>query len=134
MRPRDDDKQIILSLQNEWVAQIVEFRADGPRNVFALVAWLYWPRHLYSAWNAGGPKAKAGAKGYHGEYELVASNHLDIMDIFTIDDKINHLVERATGDADREGMLTECYYRQTYDYRTGKLSVRSFFHTHNSTH
>lgn len=108
--------------RNDWVARIMQIRADGSPQVFALVAWLYWPDHLYTAWTKG-EQAKNGRKGYHGDYELVASNHLDIIDVHTFDNNINHLLEKDDEDLSREGQIKECYWRQTYDYRTGELSV-----------
>lgn len=112
-----------MTPRNDWVARIVELRADSPFKVFALVAWLYWPEDLYTAWSKGETKAKNGKKGYHGDYELIASNHLDIMDVHSFDNNFNHLIEQDYEDHEGDGELKECYYRQMYDYRTGKLTV-----------
>jgi hypothetical protein len=61
-------------LTDDWVARIVEIRALNMRNVFALVFWMYWPDEL-PAGTVDGGKSVQGRQPYHGEDELVASNH-----------------------------------------------------------
>ncbi|OBT70155.1 hypothetical protein VE03_00514 [Pseudogymnoascus sp. 23342-1-I1] len=101
-----------------WVAQILEIRATGPRHVYALVSWMYWPDQLVNA-HVGAEKPMSLRRWYHGKHELVASNHLDIEEVTSMaghapvaqwleeyDDKI------------QEGL----YWRQTFHVITGSLS------------
>ena len=70
---------------------------------------MYWPTEL--------PK---GREYYHGEQELVASNHMEIIDATTVSYKapVQHLVE--TDDAP---VVTGLYWRQIFDFPTQKTSV-----------
>lgn len=61
-------------LTDDWVARIVEIRALNEQNVFARVFWMYWPDEL-PAGTIDGRKTVKGRQSYHGEHELIASNH-----------------------------------------------------------
>jgi hypothetical protein len=61
-------------LTDHWVARILEIRALDGQNVFARVFWMYWPDEL-PAGTIGGRKSVKGRQPYHGEHELIASNH-----------------------------------------------------------
>jgi hypothetical protein len=59
---------------DEWVAKILEIRAVNEQNVFARVAWMYWPQELPKRTLDRG-KYVQGRQPYHGKHELIASNH-----------------------------------------------------------
>jgi hypothetical protein len=61
-------------LTDHWVARILEIRALDRENVFARIFWMYWPDEL-PAGTTDGRKSVKGRQPYHGEHELVASNH-----------------------------------------------------------
>lgn len=61
-------------LTDDWVARILEIRALDSRNVFVRVFWMYWPDELPAGTVDGGKSVK-GRQSYHGEDELIASNH-----------------------------------------------------------
>lgn len=61
-------------LTDHWVARIVEIRALDEQSVFARVFWMYWPDEL-PAGTIDGRKSVKGRQPYHGEHELIASNH-----------------------------------------------------------
>jgi hypothetical protein len=98
----DDDKQF-------WIARVLEVRASGPTSVYLRVYWLYWPSEL-----------PEGAKSYHGKSELVASNHMEIIDATTVSDKADvlHLLEQEDAPT-----VTGLYWRQKFDYTSKRLSV-----------
>lgn len=60
--------------ENYWVAQILEVRASDEYHVYALVYWMYWPEELPLG-TLDGKRRIAGRQPYHGQLELVASNH-----------------------------------------------------------
>lgn len=70
---------------------------------------MYWPDEL-----------PMGAQSYHGKHELIASNHMEIIDAMTVASKasVSHWLEK-----DEEKVLDALYWRQTYDFQTQDLSV-----------
>lgn len=66
-----------------WVGKVLQARATSDREVYILVAWLYWPNEI--------PKAvKSHPHYYAKEYassELIMSNWLDIIDANSISAK-----------------------------------------------
>lgn len=57
-----------------WVARILEVRASDEHHVYARVYWMYWPEELPLG-TLDGKKQISGRQPYHGQHELVASNH-----------------------------------------------------------
>jgi len=101
----DDDKQF-------WIARVLEVRASSPASVYIRVFWMYWPSEL-----------PEGAQHYHGKNELVASNHMEIIDATTISDKadVTHILEKEDAPT-----VTGLYWRQKFDFTSRKLSVSIF--------
>ncbi|KAL8944239.1 MAG: hypothetical protein Q9211_000669 [Gyalolechia sp. 1 TL-2023] len=94
------------------VARILEIRARDPQNVYARVYWVHRPEDI-----------PGGREPYHGENELIASNHMEIVDALTFIKRVRvvHWVEddRIQAPAPAEGM----YWRQKYDFLSGKVSL-----------
>lgn len=95
-----------------WVARVLEIRAVDPEHVYLRVFWSYWPDEL-----------PGGAQPYHGKNELIASNHMEIIDAMTVAGKANvqHWLEN-----DEDDNPPDLFWRQTYDFFTKKTSVGSF--------
>jgi hypothetical protein len=55
--------------KNLWVGQVLEVKAADPSEVWLRVFWLYWPEEL--------PR---GRRKYHGNQELIMSNHMEVVD------------------------------------------------------
>ena len=57
---------------------------------------------------------------YHGKTEVIASNHMEILDAMTVSDRapVTHWEER-----DDDPPMSGPYWRQRFDYLTKKLSV-----------
>lgn len=64
----------ITRRDTEWVARILEIRARDEHHVFARVYWMYWPDEL-PAKTRDRKRIVQGRQPYHGQGELVASNH-----------------------------------------------------------
>lgn len=64
----------VLRQEDGWVARILEIRAKDEHHVFARVYWMYWPDEL-PAKVRDRKKLVSGRQPYHGQSELVASNH-----------------------------------------------------------
>ena len=92
--------------KNLWVGQVLEVRAASPSQVLLRVFWLYWPEEL--------PK---GRRKYHGNQELIMSNHMEIVDAMTVASgaDINRWDERIE-DQD----VGQRFWRQFYDVRLEK--------------
>lgn len=115
LRPDAEGKE-----RDFWVASIVEIKARDPTRVYALVAWFYWADQLEGAYVVG-EEPRDGRRGYHGKDELLASNHLDVCDVRSFAGEAP-VAQWDEGD-DENDVQTGLYWRQTYDCRTGKLSV-----------
>lgn len=61
-----------------------------------------------------------GRQPYHGKTEVIASNHMEILDAMTVSDRapVTHWEEK-----DDDPPMTGPYWRQRFDYLTKKLSV-----------
>lgn len=59
---------------DDWVARILEIRASDEHHVYARVYWMYWPDEL-PPHTLDGKKTVQGRQPYHGQMELIASNH-----------------------------------------------------------
>lgn len=59
---------------DDWVARILEIRAADEHHVYARVCWMYWPDEL-PAGTLDGKKYIQGRQPYHGQAEVIASNH-----------------------------------------------------------
>ena len=102
-----------------WVARILQVRAKNAQNVYALVAWLYWPEELPGLKGRREP----GAQPYHGKNELVASNYMDVLDVLSFAGKadVSHFLEED------DAIATKLYWRQTFCRETQELSVGFLF-------
>ncbi|EXJ56646.1 hypothetical protein A1O7_06990 [Cladophialophora yegresii CBS 114405] len=96
-------ERLAYDKENLWVGQIAEFRAASTNKVFVRVFWLYWPDEL--------PMHR---QPYHGDRELVMSNHVEIIEAQTIacHADISHWDEY---DDTNKTVLDERYWRQMYD-------------------
>lgn len=115
LRPNAEGKE-----REFWVALIVEIKARDPTSVYALVAWFYWADQLEGA-HMNGEEPRDGRRGYHGKDELLASNHLDVCNVQSFAGEAP-VAQWDEGD-DENDVQTGLYWRQTYDCRTGELSV-----------
>ncbi|KAI9812522.1 MAG: hypothetical protein M1826_002812 [Phylliscum demangeonii] len=93
-----------------WVARVQEIRASDDRHIYVRVLWMYSPDDL----------PPGGHQDYHGDNELVASNHMDIIDAMTVSGKalVDHWLEK-----DDEENPPALFWRQTYNYLTRRLST-----------
>ncbi|KAK5202178.1 hypothetical protein LTR41_012055 [Exophiala xenobiotica] len=100
------DEKLQYDKENLWVGLISDFRAAGTQEkLYVRVFWLYWPEEL-----------PIGRQPYHGERELILSNHVDIIEVQTIAShaEISHWDEN---DDSNRTVLQERYWRQTLDLR-----------------
>lgn len=61
-------------LTKYWVAKILEIRAADEHHVYARIYWMYSPDELPPNTRYG-EESIEGRQTYHGENELIASNH-----------------------------------------------------------
>ncbi|OAQ67503.1 bromo adjacent like protein [Purpureocillium lilacinum] len=64
----------LLQLADCWVAKILEIRARDQHHVYARICWMYSPNDLPSK-ALDNNKLVSGRQAYHGQNELIASNH-----------------------------------------------------------
>ncbi|CUS10541.1 unnamed protein product [Tuber aestivum] len=90
-----------------WVARVLEIRAIDESHVYLRVYWLYWPEEL-----------PGGRQPYHGAKEIIASNHMEIIDAMTVSGRatVKHWME-----LDEEEDLPDLFWRQKFDYPTQTL-------------
>ncbi|CCC05184.1 unnamed protein product [Sordaria macrospora k-hell] len=109
----------ITRRDTEWVARILEIRARDEHHVFARVYWMYWPDEL-PAKTRDRKRIVQGRQPYHGQGELVASNHMDIINVVSVTEPaiVKHWFEE--NDEETQDSL---YWRQAYDIRSQELST-----------
>ncbi|KAL8842545.1 MAG: hypothetical protein Q9170_000499 [Blastenia crenularia] len=92
------------------IARILEIRAFDPQNVYVRVYWLYRPEEV-----------SGGRKPYHGSNEMIATNHMEIVDALRVLKSVDvqHLKEEDQVELPKEGI----YWRQTFHYLTQELST-----------
>ncbi|KAF4464434.1 hypothetical protein FALBO_8727 [Fusarium albosuccineum] len=103
---------------DDWVARILEIRAADEHHVYARVYWMYWPDELPPG-TLDGKKQVQGRQSYHGQNELIASNHMDVINVVsvTMPATVNQWIE-----SDDEEIQDALYWRQAYDCRNSQLS------------
>ncbi|EXM14117.1 Bromo adjacent homology (BAH) domain [Fusarium oxysporum f. sp. vasinfectum] len=117
-KAQDDGKGICKKSNGDWVARILEIRASDEHHVYARVYWMYWPDEL-PARTLDGKKTVQGRQPYHGANELIASNHMDIINVVSVTGPatVNQWIE-----SDDEEIKDALYWRQAYDCRNPQLS------------
>lgn len=106
----DDSDDLAFDRENNWIAKVLEVRAKDPQHVYLRVFWLYWPEEL-----------PHGREPYHGESEVVMSNHMEVVDAMTVAGRAD-VTRWNELDADEE--MGHLFWRQFYDVRQkGQLSV-----------
>lgn len=102
-----------------WVAHILEIRATSTSRVYALIAWMYRPDELLSA-HMGTETPTSGRRWYHGKHELVASNHLEVLDVNSM---AGHATVAQWFEDDDDNTQHAFYWRQTFNIMSKCLSV-----------
>ncbi|KAL3955849.1 hypothetical protein ACCO45_009868 [Purpureocillium lilacinum] len=102
-----------------WVAKILDIRARDQHHVYARVCWMYSPDDLPSK-ALDNNKLVPGRQPYHGQNELIASNHMDIIDVLSV---VMRAQVRQLVESDDEAVHYSLYWRQAFDCRTSELST-----------
>jgi hypothetical protein len=106
-----------------WVARILEIRAGSKRHVYLRVYWMYRPEDL-----------PGGRQLHHGECELIASNHMDIIEVASVHEPVDvyHWNEDANDETIAWPAEEQLFWRQTFDVTKhpgksgqGQFSVRT---------
>lgn len=106
--PPDNDASdaeiLAFDKKNLWVGQVLEVKAASSSEVWLRVFWLYWPEEL--------PR---GRQKYHGNQELIMSNHMELVDAKTVTGQaeINHWDEK-----DEDQDVGQRFWRQFYDVQS----------------
>lgn len=69
----DEGEEQGIDYTGQWKAKVLEVRALDSEHVYIRVAWLNRPEDLTT-----------GRKAYHGKYELVPTNQMDIIDAMSV--------------------------------------------------
>ncbi|KAI0195465.1 hypothetical protein F4808DRAFT_330426 [Astrocystis sublimbata] len=104
--------------EDDWVARILEIRASDEHHVYARVYWMYWPDEL-PAGTREGKRHVEGRQPYHGQNELIASNHMDVINVVSVtaQAKVNQWDE-----TNEDEVQEALYWRQAFDVRSMELS------------
>ncbi|KAJ4118597.1 hypothetical protein NW765_017484 [Fusarium oxysporum] len=104
-----------MTRYNSFVFSGVKYYSEG----FVHVAnEIYWPDEL-PVGTLDGKKTVQGRQPYHGANELIASNHMDIINVVSVTGPatVNQWIE-----SDDEEIKDALYWRQAYDCRNPQLS------------
>ncbi|KAM0332124.1 hypothetical protein ACHAQA_002396 [Verticillium albo-atrum] len=115
-----DENGVRQRMPHEWVGRILEIRAQDEHHVYARIYWMYWPEELpVQTKDDGKFVARAGRQPYHGVNELIASNHMDVINVVSVtaEAKVKQWFEE-NDDEIQDGL----YWRQALDVRTLSLS------------
>lgn len=97
------EEQDADSAIQHWIGRVLEVRAGDAAHVYLRVYWLYRPEDL-----------PGGRQPYHAESELIASNHMDIIEALSVMDKAS--VMHWDEDMDKPWPGKEqLFWRQTFD-------------------
>jgi hypothetical protein len=107
VKPQDDSDR-------DWKAQVHEVRAADEHQVFRRCSWLENPEDL--------PEEVRSTSSYHGSFELVPSNKMDIIDGLTANGRLDVTYWEEADDEATMPAQGEYYWRQTYDHDTKILS------------
>ncbi|KAH7012239.1 uncharacterized protein B0I36DRAFT_340721 [Microdochium trichocladiopsis] len=103
---------------DDWVARILEIRAADEHHVYARVYWMYWPDEL-PAGTTDGKRAIKGRQPYHGNNELIASNHMDVINVVAV---TASATVHQWDETNEDEVQPALYWRQAFDVRTMDLS------------
>ncbi|KAG6018312.1 hypothetical protein E4U41_003976 [Claviceps citrina] len=101
-----------------WVARILEVRASDELHVYARIYWMYSPDEL-PAGTVDGKRTISGRQPYHGQNELIASNHMDVINVVSVAMKATVHQWIETDDDEVQDAL---YWRQAFNCRTSQVS------------
>ncbi|KAH7408139.1 hypothetical protein DE146DRAFT_606612 [Phaeosphaeria sp. MPI-PUGE-AT-0046c] len=103
---KQPEKQDVDGSIQHWVGQVLEVRAGDASHVYLRVYWFYRPEDL-----------PGGRQPHHGECELVASNHMDIIEALSVSDKAD--VKYWDEDPEKPWPLKQqLFWRQSFDLQT----------------
>lgn len=95
----------------------------APKNLLMLgltpfqAFWMYWPDDLPLLKDCA--VMEIGRRKYHGKHELIASNHMEIINVCNF----AGLASVSAWQENDDDAQTSLYRRQIFDYRTRQLSV-----------
>ncbi|KAI0468750.1 hypothetical protein F4859DRAFT_201653 [Xylaria cf. heliscus] len=104
--------------EDDWVARILEIRASDEHHVYARVYWMYWPDEL-PAGTQEGKKFVQGRQSYHGQNELIASNHMDVINVVSV---TAQATVNQWDETNEDEVQQALYWRQAFDVRSMELS------------
>ncbi|KAG5955483.1 hypothetical protein E4U58_007061 [Claviceps cyperi] len=115
---KNADGGAALQSTDYWVARILEVRASDELHVYARIYWMYSPDEL-PAGTSDGRKTIAGRQPYHGQNELLASNHMDVINVVSVAMKatVHHWTE-----SDDDEVQDALYWRQAFNCQTFQVS------------
>ncbi|KAG5984944.1 hypothetical protein E4U55_002526 [Claviceps digitariae] len=115
---KNADGGSLLQSTDYWVARILEVRASDELHVYARIYWMYSPDELPPG-TVDGKKIIAGRQPYHGQNELVASNHMDVINVVSVAMKatVHQWIE-----SDDDEVQDALYWRQAFNCRTSQVS------------
>lgn len=117
-RNPSEQRQPRQKLDDDWVARILEIRASDEHHVYARVYWMYWPDEL-PAGTLEGKKAVQGRQPYHGQNELIASNHMDVINVVSV---TAQATVNQWDETNEDEVQKALYWRQGFDVRSMELS------------
>ncbi|KAI3323453.1 hypothetical protein HD806DRAFT_87253 [Xylariaceae sp. AK1471] len=113
-----ESRQTRQKSDDDWVARILEIRASDEHHVYARVYWMYWPDELPTGTQEG-KKSIQGRQPYHGQNELIASNHMDVINVVSV---TAQATVNQWDETNEDEVQQALYWRQAFDVRSMELS------------
>jgi hypothetical protein len=106
--------------EEDGIAKILEIRGGDSAHVFLRVSWTYEPEDI-----------PGGRQPYHGSHELVASNHMEIIDARAVQDPADVIYFDDNPESSTTLEEGQHFWRQRLDVNLPKgsqLDVSSAIH------
>ncbi|KAI0408869.1 hypothetical protein F4802DRAFT_299755 [Xylaria palmicola] len=113
-----ESRQSRQKSEDDWVARILEIRASDEHHVYARVYWMYWPDELPPGTQEG-KRSIRGRQPYHGQNELIASNHMDVINVVSV---TAQATVNQWDETNEDEVQQALYWRQAFDVRSMELS------------
>jgi hypothetical protein len=101
------------------IGQVLEVRAGDASHVFLRIYYLYRPEEL-----------PEGRQPHHGDSELIASNHMDIVEALSVSDRAHVVYWNEDPEISEWPLRDQLFWRQTYDIEKPKAQQLSVCRDH----
>ncbi|KAH8648816.1 hypothetical protein BGZ61DRAFT_460620 [Ilyonectria robusta] len=109
--PTDHAVRDLKRPERDWIAYILEIRAADQYHVFARVYWMYWPEDIPKRLMQDLTRIR-GPEIFHRSHEVIASNHMDIIDVMSVNGLETVKPMRSSR---RDARSSQLFWKESFD-------------------